>query len=134
VVVPPDDVENTQVPLELTVNDSENPELAVLTVSVAVVADHTDTTKEPPSAPPLSVSCELCTAKADDVLVMEESTLPTAVTVAELLDAVHSIKNVTVVALAATLNAVAAVPADVAANVHVPVVLTVKASEKLDDG
>jgi len=88
-VVPPDDVENTHVPLELTVNDRSNPELAVVTVSVAVVADHTDTTKEPPSAPPVSVICELCTAKAADVFVTPVSTLPVAVTVVELLDAEH---------------------------------------------
>ncbi len=88
-VVPSDDVENTQVPLELTVNDSANPELAVLTVSVAVVADHTDATKEPPSAPPASVICELCTAKAKEVFVTPVSALPVAVTVVELLDAEH---------------------------------------------
>ena len=86
----PDVVENTQVPLELTVNDNANPELAVLTVSVAVVDDHTEATNDPPSAPPLSVICELCTAKAEEVFVMEESTLPAAATVAELLEAVQS--------------------------------------------
>ena len=88
-VVPPDDVEKTQVPLELTGNHRSNPELAVLTVSVAVVADHTDTTNEPPSAPPVSVTCELCTAKADDVCVTPVSKLPVAVTVVELLDVEH---------------------------------------------
>ena len=88
-VAPPEDVENTQVPLELTGNHRSNPELAVLVVSVAVVADHTDTTKEPPSAPPVSVSCELCTAKADDVCVTPVSKLPVAVTVVELLDVEH---------------------------------------------
>jgi hypothetical protein len=86
---PPDDVENTQVPLELTVNHRSNPELAVLAVSVAVVADHTDTTKEPPSAPPLSVTCEPCTANTDDARVTPVSKLPVAVTVAELLDVEH---------------------------------------------
>jgi len=54
-VVPPEVVENTQVPLLLTVNDKAKPLLAVLTVIVAVVEDHTDTTKEPPKAPPVNV-------------------------------------------------------------------------------
>ena len=89
-VAPPDDVENTQVPLELTGNHTSNPELAVLVVSVAAVADHTDTTKEPPSAPPVSVTCELCTANADDVCDTPGSKLPVAVTVVELLDVEHS--------------------------------------------
>jgi hypothetical protein len=77
------------------------------------VADHTDTTNEPPSAPPVSVICELCTAKADDVFVTPVSTLPVAVTVAELLDVEHFTKNVDVVAPAATLTDVTEEPPDV---------------------
>ena len=124
-------MENTHVPLELTVNDCENPELAVLTVSVAVVADHTDTTKEPPSAPPLSVSCELCTVNADDVPVTPVSTLPVAVTVAELLAAEHCTKNVDVVAPAPTLTDVTEEPPDVLWNTHVdPAALTANATAK----
>ena len=127
--VPPDDVENTQVPLALTVNDSANPELAVLTLSVTVVADHTDATKEPPSAPPLSVICELCTANADDVIATPASTLPAAVTLAELLDVEHCTKNVDVDAPAATLTDVTEPPPDVASNTHVaPLALTPNAN------
>ncbi len=105
----------------------------MLTVSVDEVDDHTDATKEPPRAPPVSVICELCTAKAEEVCVIEESTLPTALTAAELIGAVQSMKNVAAVALAATLKELAAVPPEVLENVHVPVELTVNASAKLED-
>ncbi len=64
---------------------------------------------------------------------MDESTPPTALTVAELLDAVHSTKKFDVVAPAATLNEVAVVPPDVEENTHVPVELTVNASAKLEE-
>jgi len=45
----------------------------------------------PANAPPVIVGTELCTPNADDVTVIDESTSPTAVTVEELLDAVHFI-------------------------------------------
>ena len=128
-VDPPDEVENAHETLELTVNDRSKPELAVLTLRVTAVPDHTDTTKEPPSAPPLSVACELCTANAADVIATPASTLPAAVTLAELLDVEHCTKNVDVDASAATLTDVTEPPPDVASNTHVaPLALTPNAN------
>jgi len=59
-------------------------------VSVYALEDTVSINKVPAIAPPVTVGCALCTAKADEVVVMEPSTLPTAVTVDDPLDTVHS--------------------------------------------
>ena len=59
-------------------------------VSVYELDDTVLINSVPAIAPPATVACALCTAKAEEVIVIEESTLPTALTVAELLEAVQS--------------------------------------------
>ena len=59
-------------------------------VSVYELDDTVLINSVPPIAPPVTVACALCTAKAEEVCVIEESTLPTALTAAELIEAVQS--------------------------------------------
>ena len=88
---PPDVVWNTHVePVALTPNATAKPVGLVDSVSVYALDDTVSTNKVPAIAPPVTVGCALCTAKADEVVVMEPSTLPTAVTVDDPLDTVHS--------------------------------------------
>jgi hypothetical protein len=88
---PPAAVWNTHVaPLALTSNSTENPVGLVDSVSVYTSDDTVLINNVPPIAPPVTVGCALCTAKPEEAVVIEESTLPTAVTVDELLAAVHS--------------------------------------------
>ena len=88
---PADIVWNTHVePVALTPNATAKPVALVDSVSVYALDDTVLINKVPAIAPLVTVGCALCTAKADEVMAIEESTPPTAVTVVELLGAVHS--------------------------------------------